>query len=165
MDDFQRVHLYGSDPEFTQFETWGPNTEEDTRNFLLKMISQADQDPRYEFDFAVCLKDSGLLIGGCGLRRESQKSLVANMGWAINPEFQGQGLATEAAGALLDFGFNQLHLALIYATCDARNVASARVMEKQRMKRVGVLEKDRVVKGQWRTTLRYEICPKPSIRP
>lgn len=30
--DFDRVHLYASLPDFSQFDVWGPNTEEDTRN-------------------------------------------------------------------------------------------------------------------------------------
>ncbi len=156
-EDWERVHLYGADPEFSRFEAWGPNTVEDTRKFVSSMVEQAARSPRYKFDFAVCLKDSGLLIGGCGIRRESQESAVANLGWAIHPEHQAKGYATEAARALIDFGRRELGLSVIYATCDARNVASYRVMEKLGMKRVGFLEKEREVKGQLRDTFRYEM--------
>lgn len=117
--DWERVHIYGAVPEFSQFEPWGPNTLEDTQKYIRAMIEQASAQPRFKFDYAVCLKGKDLLIGGCGIRRESEVSHVANLGWAINPEFQNQGYATEAARALIQFGFSDLKLAVIYATCDA----------------------------------------------
>jgi RimJ/RimL family protein N-acetyltransferase len=156
-EDWERVHLYGAIPEFSQYELWGPNTVEDTKNFVNAMVEQANATDRSKFDFAVCLKDSDLLIGGCGIRRETQESTVANLGWAINPDFQKQGYATEAAQALISFGFDQLGLSVIYATCDTRNAASYRVMEKLGMKRVGFIKGDKEVKGHVRDSYRYEL--------
>lgn len=155
--DWERVHLYGADPEFSQFELWGPNTTEITQKFVADKVAQAQGQPRFEFDLAVCLKDQDLLIGGCGIRREAPKSLIANLGWAINPEFQKQGFATEAAQALIRFGFESLGLEMVYATCDARNTASFTVMEKLGMKNVGLLKNQRMQKGQMIHVLRYEL--------
>lgn len=156
-EDWERAHIYGRDPEFSKYEAWGPNTEEDTKKYISDVILQASENPRYKFEFAICLKDSGLLIGGCAIRRESQSSCIANLGWAINPEFQSKGYATEAAKGLIQFGFEQLQLKVIYATCDARNNASSRVMEKLGMKQVGLLKGDKMQKGHLRDTLRYEL--------
>jgi len=156
-DDWERVHIYGSDPDFSKYEAWGPNSVDDTKKFISEMVRQASERPRYQFNYAICLKDPDLLIGGCGIRREAELSPIANMGWAVNPEFQSKGYATEAATALIRFGFDQLQLKLIYATCDARNQASYKVMEKLGMKRVGVLKGDRMQKGVLRDTLRYEL--------
>jgi RimJ/RimL family protein N-acetyltransferase len=155
--DWERIHLYASQPDFSRYEMWGPNSEADTKNFVAEMREQAEEKDRYEFDFAICLKDSGLLIGGCGIRRESPGSVVANLGWAVNPDFQKQGYATEAARALLRFGFEELGLALVYATCDARNRASYRVMEKIGMKCAGRIEGHMEQKGEMRSSYRYEI--------
>jgi ribosomal-protein-alanine N-acetyltransferase len=156
-EDWEQIHIYGSIPEFSQYELWGPNTVEDTKKFVAEMLSQSDQEDRYKFDFAVCLKENGLLIGGCGIRRESQSSSIANLGWAINPDFQNKGYATEAARKLIQFGFDQLQLHVIYATCDTRNIPSFRIMEKLKMKRVGHLKSDKLQKGQLRDTFRYEL--------
>lgn len=156
-DDWHRVHIYAASPEFSQFELWGPNAAEDTQKFVNDMVLQATEQERYKFDLAVCLKETELLIGGCGIRREATASCVANLGWAINPDFQSQGLATEAAQALIDFGFSKLGLMLIYATCDARNFASAKVMEKLKMKQSGLIEGDILQKGHLRDTLRFEL--------
>jgi RimJ/RimL family protein N-acetyltransferase len=157
--DFDSVHSYGSLTTFSQYEPWGPNTIEDTQRFISDMILQASTKPRYKFDLALELKESGRMIGGAGIRRESQDSVIANLGWAVHPDFQGQGLATEAARRLIQFGFEELKLKVIYATCDARNQASFRVMEKLGMKRVGLLIGDKKQKGHLRDTLRYEILP------
>lgn len=156
-EDWEQVHIYGSDPDFSKYEFWGPNSLEDTHKFVSDMIQQAKESPRFKFDFAVCLKDSGLLIGGCGVRRESELSQVANLGWAVTPKFQNKGFATEAAKALIEFGFQKLGLSVIYATCDTRNAASFRVMEKLGMKRVGLIKGTKEVKGYVRDSFRYEI--------
>ena len=156
-DDWERVHIYGASPEFSQFELWGPNTVEDTKKFVSDMVAQTEEKDRYKFDFAICLKKDELLIGGCGIRRESQSSCVANLGWAINPEFQNQGFATEAARALMKFGFEKLSLAVIYATCDTRNTASFKVMEKLKMHNAGLIKGDKMQKGHLRDTFRYEL--------
>jgi len=157
LDDWERLHVYASDPEFSQYESWGPNSVEDTKKFIGDMILQASGSPRHKYDLAVCLKDSGLFIGGCGIRIEAEVSAVANLGWAITPACQGKGYATECAKGIIQFGFNQLKLKVIYATCDSRNTASIRVMEKAGMKRVGLIKGERVQKGHLRDTYRYEI--------
>jgi ribosomal-protein-alanine N-acetyltransferase len=156
-DDWERVHIYGSVPEFSQYELWGPNTVDDSKKFVSEMVFQASQQDRFKFDVAVCLKENDLLIGGCGIRRESQLSCVASLGWAINPEFQSRGYATEAAQRLIEFGFERLKLQLIYATCDTRNTPSFKIMEKLGMKHVGLIKGDKIQKGHLRDTFRYEL--------
>lgn len=156
-EDWERVHIYGSDPDFSKHELWGPNTLEDTHKFVAEMVKQTETNPRYKFDFAVCLKENGLLIGGCGIRRETELSYIANLGWAINPEFQSKGYATEAARAVIEFGFQKLNLSVIYATCDTRNGPSYKVMEKLGMKKVGFIQGTKQVKGHVRDSFRYEI--------
>lgn len=156
IDDFESVHRYASDPDFSKYDFWGPNTPEDTKKFLSEMIAQSLSNPRFKFEVAVCLKDGGRQIGGCGIRRESELSSIGNIGWAMCPEYQARGYTTEAARALIDFGFNTLNLAVIYATCDTRNIASYKVMEKLGMKRVGLI-KGQKVKGYLRDSYRYEI--------
>lgn len=156
-EDWERVHIYGSNADFSKYEFWGPNSVEDTYKFVAEMVDQSNSNPRYKFDFAVCLKENDLLIGGCGIRRETETSNVANLGWAINPEFQSKGFATEAARALIDFGFKELGLAVIYATCDTRNTPSFKVMEKLGMEKVGFIKGTKEVKGHVRDSYRYEL--------
>lgn len=155
-DDWEYVHQYAKEPSFSQYEMWGPNSEADTKNFITLMLEQAKQNPRWQFDCAVTLKSNRLLVGGCGIRRESPESSIANLGWAIHPAFQNRGYASEAAEKLIQFGFQQLGLSLIYATCDARNKASQRVMEKLGLRYVSTKIADKMQKGVLRDTMRFE---------
>ena len=155
--DWKRIHLYASLPDFSQYDTWGPNTEDETKRHVALCMVSAIEEPRYRFSLAVCEKDNNQLIGGGCIHRLAEFSGVALIGYSINPNFQGKGFATEVAGALLKFGFDNLGLALIFATCDVRNGASYRVMENSGMRRVGLLKGDKEIRGQMRDSYRYEI--------
>ncbi len=156
-EDWISIHEYAKEPDFSKYDFWGPNTEADTKEYVRRSIEQEQREPRYKFDFAVVDRASGKVIGGAGIKRDSESSSVANMGYAINPLFQKKGLATEAAIRLLEFGFNELKLLVIWATCDSENTASYRVMEKCGMKKVGHIIRHKELKGRWRDTYRYEM--------
>lgn len=156
-DDWARVHLYAQVPEFSQYDVWGPNSVEDTKAFVADCIAKTSITPILEHQLAVILKDGDVLIGGCGIKRGNASDHTASLGYAINPEYQNRGFATETAIALIDFGFNNLGLTKVVAECDTRNTASYRVMEKAGMKMVARLPDDREVKGEMSDSYRYEI--------
>ena len=75
------------------------------------------------------------------------------IGYCLNRSFWNQGFATEAAGMLVKFGFAELDLHRIIATCDAENTASSRVLEKIGMRWEGLLREEKWAKGRWRDSL------------
>ncbi len=79
----------------------------------------------------------------------------AFIGYVYNPEFWGQGYATEAAGAVLNLGFRHLNLHRIVGVCDPNNPGSARVLEKCGMRREGHMIEDRLIKGHWTDSVLY----------
>ena len=110
------------------------------------------------------MQEQNLLIGGCGLKRADESETAASLGYAVGPDFQGEGYATEVAVALIDFAFNTLDLSRVFAECDTRNNASFRVMEKDGMTRVGIKRNDREVKGTMTDSYRYEISNTTNTR-
>ncbi len=86
--------------------------------------------------FAVISKERAEMIGEVSLHLDRDAS--AQLGYWIGEPFWGQGLATEAAGAVVRFGLETLGLERIFATFDAENGASERVLVKCGLKRVGV---------------------------
>lgn len=66
------------------------------------------------------------------------------LGYAIGRNWWGQGIATEAARALITWGIKELDLARLWASTDVRNVRSQRVLEKLGMRRESVRLADRV---------------------
>ncbi|HSN28997.1 MAG TPA: GNAT family protein [Kofleriaceae bacterium] len=77
------------------------------------------------------------LLGSVSLRRFA-RDRRAELGYWLGTDAWGRGYATEAAGALVDFGFREMNLARIYAQVLAGNAASCRVLEKLGMQNEGI---------------------------
>lgn len=140
-DDFEAVHRYAGVYENVRYMIWGPNSEEDTRRFLREAAEQGKASPRWKWDFAVTLKDGGALIGGCGLYLKTRDE--AELGWILQRDYWKRGYGTEFARELLRFGFEDLKLHRICATCFAENYGSYRVMERNGMRLEGVFRQNR----------------------
>jgi RimJ/RimL family protein N-acetyltransferase len=134
---------------------WGPNTPEQTRDFLHRKMESQRALPRAEYELAVVLRETGRIIGGVGLRVSRPEHFAGDIGYTFNPAHWGNGYCTEAAAALLAFGFGELKLHRIHATCDPENRRSARVMEKIGMQYEGRLRNYTFEKGKWRDSLIY----------
>lgn len=88
--------------------------------------------------FAITLRENGELIGVISLSIHSQPE-SAEIGYWVGKPYWNHGYATEAAMAMLDYGFNTLHLNRLYARHMSRNPASGRVMQKIGMQHEGRL--------------------------
>lgn len=156
-DDWVSVHDYGADLEVVRYMPWGPNSEAETRAFIERALTSQEEEPRTKFEFAVTLMEAGQLIGGCGIRIASARDRAADMGYCLRRDAWGQGYATEAAGAVVAFGFDVLNRHRIYATCDTENHASVRVLEKIRMRREAHFREDTRLRGRWRDSYLYAV--------
>src|SRR6266700_7662486 len=116
LDDFPAVHAYASLPQTVRFMEWGPNTEDQTKEFLHRKLAAQQASPRVEYELGIVLQQTRQVIGGIGLRLNRPDHRAADMGYVLHPDHWNHGYATEAARALLDFGFNQHHLHRIMAT-------------------------------------------------
>ncbi len=133
---------------------WGPNTEQDTKDFLERAQRAARADPRLGYELAVVTKEDGRLIGAIGLH-VAPDECQAMLGYCYRPDAWGQGYATEAAETLVRFGFDVLMLNRIWAGCDPDNAGSIRVVEKVGMKLEGRHRDNVRIRGQFRDTLMY----------
>ncbi len=155
--DWQTVLEYQRDPLYLRYNPWTHRTEVDARNFVRLFIAWQEEQPRTKFQFAIILKEQARLIGNCGIRMRSLDAHEADIGYELDSSYWGQGYATEAARALLAFGFGELRLHRIWAYCIAENVASARVLQKIGMQREGRLREKEWMKSRWWDTLVYAI--------
>jgi RimJ/RimL family protein N-acetyltransferase len=155
--DVSAVFAYQSDPRYVRYYPQGVTTLEWSQSLVQKFVEAQSVMPRHKFQFAVCLPDAGQLIGNCGIRKASPDATEANIGYEFNPDFWGHGYATEAARALLRFGFTELKVHRVTAECIADNVASAHVLEKIGMTLEGRLREKEYFKGRWWDHLWYGI--------
>ncbi|MCL2409477.1 MAG: GNAT family N-acetyltransferase [Oscillospiraceae bacterium] len=125
-DDFEAVHSWASNLANVRYMARGPNSEEDTRAFLARTKSG--------YDFAIVLKESGKVIGSCGIYPDKNND-TAELGWILHMDHWKNGYGTELAGELIRYGFEDLKLRRIYAPCAAVNYSSYRIMERNKMRR------------------------------
>jgi len=136
---------------------WGPNSEDDSKNFVQRVVASQKEKPRRSFTLAVTLREKNTLIGACRISISDPQNREGSIGYIYNRDFWGRGYGTEAARAILDFGFDQLGLHRISAWCDVDNIASSRIMEKNGMQREGRLREFRSHQGKWRDSFLYSV--------
>jgi ribosomal-protein-alanine N-acetyltransferase len=133
-EDWPAVHAYTSNASVMTHVPEGVMTAEQTRQFIAE--SMTDEARTY----AVDLRAENRLIGHVGFHPWFAPRIY-EIGWVFHPRYHGQGYATEAAAALLRYGFESLSIHRVIATCQPENTASWRVMEKLGMQREGHLRK------------------------
>jgi [ribosomal protein S5]-alanine N-acetyltransferase len=133
-DDWHAVHAYTGDASVMIHVPEGVMTEEQTKQFIAD--SMADEARTY----AVDLRAEERLIGHVGFHPWYDPRIY-ELGWVFHSHYHGRGYATEAAAALLRYGFETLSVHRVIATCQPENTPSWRVMEKLGMQREGHLRK------------------------
>lgn len=135
-----------------------PRGAEEVRAILERKLGEtALRDEGDTLAVAAELRATGAMIGGCMLHWTSREHRVGEIGFIFHPDHHGHGYATEAARPLLEFGFATVGLHRIVGRLEARNVASARVLEKLGMRREALLIENEFVKGEWQSELDYAI--------
>ena len=117
-----------------------PYSEKMAESWIGRKAEEAKNGSSYEY--AICLKEDVNNIVGCiSLMGTDSAAKKAELGYWLERKLWGQGIATEAAKAMIEFGFNKLGLNSIYARFFDINPASGRVMEKCGMTYAGMLRK------------------------
>jgi RimJ/RimL family protein N-acetyltransferase len=155
--DWPAVLAYQSDPRYLRYYAWTGRSEQEVRAFVQIFIDQQRVQPRIKYQLAVTLRETRALIGNCGIRLNAADAHEGNIGYELDPRHWGHGYATEAVQAIVRFGFVNLGLHRVWATCIADNVGSARVLEKVGMRLEGRLWDKERFKGRWWDALLYAI--------
>lgn len=105
----------------------------DARYFLDRVVPA-------EWVWAITEEGADKLIGAVGLTPE-ESTETAELGYWLSPRYWGRGMTTEAAIAVVSFGFDRLHLPYVTSGYFVDNPASGRVLEK-----LGFVETQRVMR-------------------
>jgi RimJ/RimL family protein N-acetyltransferase len=148
--DVDAVHAYYRLEDVARYQYWQPRSRDEVAQEVAKWLEGGwDRQAPDAIVFAVTLKESGMLIGDMVLLFRDQGARQGEIGFTFDPAHGGQGYATEAARAVLDFGFGQFNLHRIFGRCDARNTPSWRLMERLGMRREAHFREHAVFKGGW----------------
>ncbi|MBC8048036.1 MAG: GNAT family N-acetyltransferase [Fimbriimonadaceae bacterium] len=85
--------------------------------------------------WAIILKEKNVLIGTICLWNISKENYTAEIGYELNPHYQGKGYMQEALSKVIEFGFSIMQLQTIEAYTHAQNNRSAKLLEKNNFKR------------------------------
>ena len=148
--DSADMYEYSRRDAVTKYLLWYEHENEHITREYLAYVADAYKRGAF-YDWAVTLTDSGKMIGTVGFTKFDLPNNSAEIGYVLNPEYAGKGIATEAAKKIVNFGFNFLKLHRIEARHMVGNDASHRVMEKLGMKEEGTFRESYFVGGSYRT--------------
>jgi len=102
-------------------------------------LNEAKRKANLEHNYSVLFY--GKLVGACGIKIDQHRPWVGEIGYFIDRDYQGKGIATEAVMQLEKVGFERLDLQRITILMDTRNLASERVAKKCGYEKEGIMKK------------------------
>lgn len=151
--DAEAFAAYRSDPLVARFQSW---------DAPISLVEAARQVARFGagepgvpgwFQYAVELSSAGVLIGDVGVQLHDNL-MQAEIGFTLASAYQGSGYATEAVRAVLNLLFGN-GILRVSAECDARNDASARLLDRLGFRREGLRVEHTWIKGEWTDDLLF----------
>ena len=107
------------------------NWESQEKFYKKKIEAIQQQDDSQKYTWSIFLKGTNKVIGQITCQpKDNEPENIRDVGWFIDPNYQGKGYATEAAIAVLDFMFNEVEITDIQTSAAEINSGSWKIMEK-----------------------------------
>lgn len=132
IDDVSELFQLMSDEKLTRFLTWEPHASMDTTKVVVQSLIESTQNDK-GYHWCVWLDDKIIgLVSLIDVRRKIRTWTIyrAELSYWIGTEFQGKGYASEASGAIIEFGFNHLNLHKIIVAHALENIESQSICKK-----------------------------------
>ena len=156
--DHGAVLAYQGREDVNRYMHADPSGADELREMLARRMAESRLEQEGDvLDLAAVLREDGRLVGDVTLFYRSAEHRQAEVAYVFHPDVHGRGLATEATEALLQIAFEGLACHRVYGRLDARNAASARVLEKAGMRLEGRLVENERDGGEWTDELIYAV--------
>ncbi|GIH02497.1 N-acetyltransferase [Rhizocola hellebori] len=153
--DVAAFAAYRCDPEVARYQSWSPAMTMQEAAALVDEFATGDPDVPGWFQYAIAMRAADpVLIGDVGVHLH-ENMMQAEIGFTLNRQHQGHGYATEAVQAMLHHLFAYRRLKRVSAECDARNSASARLLQRVGFQREGLRRQHTWIKGEWTDDLLF----------
>lgn len=134
LNDAANMYEYLAEPNVNCFKDMKINSVHEAEQVIQKRIDNA----KSEIYFAICLKDTGKVIGEIFACADEREEDTFSPCWMLNEKFQKQGYAYEAVAAFFDFLFNENSVRRIYIYTEDYNIPCQKLCEKLGMRREGL---------------------------
>ncbi len=154
LDDFLAYHNH---PDISTYVPMESMSEAQASTFLARQAVAVDNQKNLYHAFAIHHTGDDKVIGEVGIYLGPAPEYKAEIGFALHPEYQGRGYATEAARPLLEYAFVTCDLHRVTAMCDTRNAPSFKLMERLAMRREGHLLQSHLTGEVWQDEYLYAL--------
>jgi RimJ/RimL family protein N-acetyltransferase len=136
--------------------SWEPTEKGVKAYFEPRRETSPESYPEW-LDLMIELKAESKVVGNVGIGVADKERGQASVDWMLACGYQGQGIATEAATAMVTFGFEQMGMHRIYARTGKRNTRSWHLMERIGMRREAHFRESHQVGGEWDDEFIYAV--------
>jgi [ribosomal protein S5]-alanine N-acetyltransferase len=159
-DDLDFICKLECDRNLWYFEEDEDKDEQSVREQYLEKINETDNPENYDFIIRLVGDDKQTPIGLAQAWSYVDYRQSWEIGYAILPEYSGQGCGKEAVKLLLKFVFEQLKAHKVVGMCNSKNERSAALMERIGMRREGVFKEELLWNDTWTDQYFYSILEK-----
>jgi RimJ/RimL family protein N-acetyltransferase len=156
--DLEAVMAYYALPEVQRYLDWKARDRIEVKTALIAMCREvALNRPGDTLSLAVERQSDGSMIGQVSLRWHDATAAQAELRFVFSPAFRRQGYAAEAARAAISLGFAEFRFHRVFARCDARNQASARLLKGLGMRLEAHYREHALFQGEWDEELHFAV--------
>jgi [ribosomal protein S5]-alanine N-acetyltransferase len=130
------------------------------RKKMIREILEESRDKKTVAMFTIRLKGTQKIIGCLDIFDINRLDKQAKIGYWLGRNFWGKGYALEAARDAIRFAFEKLYLRKLFADTLTDNLSSNRLLIKAGFRRIGVMKKDKLVRGKLRDRYLWELIKK-----
>jgi RimJ/RimL family protein N-acetyltransferase len=152
--DAGALAVYRSDPEVARYQSWSAPVSLEAAATLVDTFAAGDPYAPGWFQYAIELRSNRALIGDIGVHLHDNL-MQAEIGFTLAREHQRHGYASEALRCVLEHLFTDRGLHRVSADCDARNVRSARLLERLGFQQEGRRRANTWIKDEWTDDLLF----------
>jgi len=153
-EDIQEVYALRSDPKIMEFIPRPLVTNLNEAMAHITMINDKI-DTGEGINWAITLKPNNKLLGIIGHYRIKWEHYRSEIGYMLLPDAYGKGIATEAVQMICDYGFNHMKMHSLEGIIDPKNLASAKVLEKNGFIKEAHLKENEFYEGRFLDTFIY----------
>ena len=136
VSDAKRFYEILNHPDFTFFSSC-PKSIEAEKEYLKKNIQKRKN--HFSYDYTILYNKK--LVGGCGMKINQHTNFIGEIGYFIDRNYWGKGIASKAVKLIEKKGFKELKLRRIEVIMCTQNLASERVAIKCGYKKEGIKKK------------------------
>ncbi|MBU0743543.1 GNAT family N-acetyltransferase [bacterium] len=148
-EDAEALYAYRSLPEVSRYQDWLPASVDEAHELAGAQAGLEPGTPGTWFQFIICRREDGEMVGDCGIRFADQQHRSPELGIALHPDHRRRGYATAAIQLVIDYLFAELGAHRVAARTDPRNLPAIAVMNRLGLRQEGHFRKSHWQRGEW----------------